>query len=136
MSIYDNKEAFGLMSEEDQEALRQHYAGGGDVTMYCMDRSWGLWFSSTFASSSIYRAVRPRWEPSPAFWSVLCDDVVAIAMDGNGDWWGYGAIPVFDPKSSDWGGEAPYFVLEGLNLPSNIAPADSLRVRPGYEGGG
>lgn len=117
MTIYDNTSAFGLMSEEDQAALQDHFAHDlGEIVYYRDNGQWYRAFTPSWDLDQIYRAV--KWEPKPL--TVLAPDhmpdwdEVWVAADENGCVWCYPSEPV--KFINCWGKEGALRIPDGFRL--------------------
>lgn len=100
-------------------------------------KSWKADGREWFWSQTIDDIVSPWIDPPVVDWDSLPKHIVAVAMDENGLWYGYVAVP--KRYESDWDIKERYYYSDWL-LYCEHTPAfsgdwrDSLAVRPGYEG--
>ena len=130
MSIYDNEKPFGLMSPEDQAALRRHWTAGSRVEQFM---STGGWQPTPFKeplAGLTYRAVRPAFPLPDWTWKMLHPDIKFIAMDKNGEWWGYTIMPAIRYHMFNVEFAHDFRSLTCLNLPTHPDWTQSLIERP------
>ena len=90
--IYTNRIPFGLLTEDEQAALKAH---PGQWEWYNYADGWQP-TNPQWAYSSIYRAVKPAPEPlwvAPEVWAVLDKKWQWAARDQDGQIWLYDSEP-------------------------------------------
>ncbi len=136
--IYTNTSAFGLMSKEMQEAMQQHYEGGGSVEAYTFVADTLNWWPIDFPAwhgATAYRAVRPAPKPKPMTvpWDAIKPEYICAARDKFGAVFCYAGEP--DRKSIVWEGNVAMARIDHLvgYDPGEVDWKDSLIWRPGFE---
>ena len=130
MSIYDNEKPFGLMSPEDQTALCAHHRNGGGVVYFSSAARWYQANTPSWSNERTYRAVRPAFPLPDWTWKVLHPDIKFIAMDKNGEWWGYTIMPAIRYHMFNVEFAHDFRSLTCLNLPTHPDWTQSLIERP------
>lgn len=98
MTIFDNKEAFGLMDPALQDEMRAWPYG------YLVYTAYGAWLERvpSWYSDGIYRAIpAPLTKPS-VDWTILSDKIAGIARDASGSVFAYAEKAICDHEALIW----------------------------------
>lgn len=129
MSIFDNTAAFGLMTESEQEEMRNWEHGW----LFYMGGEWGKLDKTNFGSSVTYRARPAPLTKDSIDWSHVANEFNFLSRDKGGQAFISQKRPYADNRR--WRGGFSFESAETFAsyVRGTCDWKDSLVVRPGYE---
>jgi hypothetical protein len=136
------EKAFGLLSEEERNALASYLRSGGHVQRFNDHKKWE---SVQPAGAALHEHLTYRAAPEPPrpisctlpgvpIWGLFDESVVALARDENGNLYAFQTVP--EVVGSIWHGSGYWEIARLITAidPGNMPWDESLIVRPGWEG--
>jgi hypothetical protein len=126
----------GEMTDAEIGAIVRAYKSGKNIEHINGDFGWRpCRFTPLWDLEVAYRIAPEPIRQAVIPWEIFTNDVIAVAMDENGDWYAYNYLPRLGNEY--WTSADDCFSIKHLKFDRGNEPDwnNTLQMRPGYEEG-
>lgn len=122
----------GEMTDAEIGALVRAHRSGKKIERMDAFGEWTYCLPG-WRMETAYRIAREPTRQAVIPWGVLADDIIAVAMDRDDEWYGYSGQP--KPSEDRWSSEGICFSLKHIKFDRGNEPdwRNTLQMRPGHE---